>query len=63
MYNWSTDIKNLKRFPNKFRVWRLESLINFGLGNEKIDKNELISKFESLDIDPQKRKFLKFLLS
>ncbi len=63
MYNWSTNTKYLKKFPQKYIVWKLESLINFGLGKDKIDKKELIRNFNKIKIDPQKKKFLKFLLS
>ncbi len=63
MYNWSTNTKYLKKFPQKYAIWKLESLINFGLGKDKIDKKELIRNFNKIKIDPQKKKFLKFLLS
>ena len=36
MKNWSTDTKKLSKNQNKFTIWKLEQLINFGLGNEKI---------------------------
>lgn len=62
MYNWSTDIKTLKKHPEEYASWRLEQLINFGLGNEKIKKKELIKYFSKIKIDPSKRKYLKFLL-
>jgi len=63
MYNWSTNTKYLKKFPKKYTLWKLESLINFGLGKNKIDKEELVENFNKIAIDPQKKKFLKFLLS
>lgn len=62
MYNWSVDINYLKKYPEKYKIWKLEQLINFGLKNEKLDKNELIKYFNKLKIDPQKKKYLKFLL-
>ena len=52
----------LKKHPEKFEVWKLEQLINYGLGEEKINKQSLKKNIEKLDIDPQKRKYLEFLL-
>ena len=36
MKNWSTDTSDLQKNTEKFSAWRLEQLINFGLGKEKI---------------------------
>ena len=63
MYNWSVDIKKLQKFPEKYKVWRLEQLINFGLGQEKIDFKELKKYLPKIKIDPSKKRFLKFLIS
>lgn len=63
MYNWSVDIKQLKKYPQKYTLWRLEQLINFGLGGERLKLTELKRYFSHLKIDSQKRKYLKFLLS
>ena len=63
MYNWSVDASILKKFPEQYRIWRLEQLINFGLGKEKIDKKELKKYFNKIRIDPLKKKYLKFLLN
>jgi len=62
MKNWSTDTKKLSKNQNKFTIWKLEQLINFGLGNEKIKKNELKKYWSLIDIDPLKRKFLSLFL-
>ena len=62
MKNWSTDTKKLSKNQNKFTIWKLEQLINFGLGNEKIKKNELKKYWNLIDIDPLKRKFLSLFL-
>lgn len=40
MYNWSTDTTELKKSPEKYAVWRLEQLINWGLDGEKLDLYE-----------------------
>lgn len=62
MYNWSVDLKKLSKNKKQFQVWKLEQLINFGLDNEKIKKAELRKNLSSLVIDPQKKKYLEFLL-
>ena len=63
MYNWSTDTKNLRKYPQKYTVWKLEQLINFGLNGQKLKLSELKKYFGELKIDPQKKRYLKFLLS
>ena len=62
MKNWSTDILKLQEDREKFLPWRLEQLINFGLGEEKIDINELRKYWNILNIDPYKKKFLSLFL-
>lgn len=63
MYNWSTDTKNLAKYPEKYVIWKLEQLINFGLNGEKLKLNELKKYFSKLNIDPKKKEYLTFLLS
>lgn len=58
MKNWSTDVSELKKDAEKFSTWRLEQLINFGLGKEKIDLIELRRYWNEIKIDPFKKKFL-----
>jgi len=58
MKNWSTDTKKLKKDKDKFAIWKMEQLINFGLGKERIKKSDLRKYWDTLDIDPFKRKFL-----
>lgn len=64
MYNWSVDERYLKRFPKKYKLWRLEQMVSYGLDDEKLDKNELIANWDYLKrrIDPKRRKFFEFLL-
>lgn len=62
MYNWSTDTEELKKDPRQYKIWRLEQLINFGLGKEKIDKKELKKFWPFLYLDPAKKRFLSLLL-
>ena len=44
MKNWSTNTKKLKQNKDKFAVWKLEQLVNFGLGKEKIQELEPLVK-------------------
>ncbi len=62
MKNWSVDIKELKKNPHAFAVWRIEQLINFGIGSEKLRKRDLKKYWNELEIDPQKRAFLSLLI-
>jgi len=62
MKNWSTDTSELQKNTEKFSIWRLEQLINFGLGEEKIDRDELKKYWDVVKIDPFKRKFLSLFV-
>ncbi len=62
MKNWSTDTTELQKDPERFAVWRLEQMINFGLDEEKIDLHELKAHWDKLHIDPHKRKFLSLFI-
>ncbi len=63
MYNWSIDEEKFKKEdPEKYKIWRLEQMINFGLGGEKLDINELKKYLSKLSIDKPVRKYLEFLL-
>ncbi len=63
MYNWSTDTTRLKKYPEKYDVWKLEQMINFGLNGEKIDITKLRKYWKKLDIEPLKRKCLQILFN
>jgi len=62
MYNWSVDLKELKKDKKAYAVWHLEQLVNFGLGREKIDKKQLKKYWQFLHLDPAKKKYLSLLL-
>lgn len=62
MKNWSVDTNYLKKFPRKFKVWQLEQLINFGLDGKRILRKDLEENIGTLNIDPDKKTYLKFLL-
>jgi len=67
MYNWSTDEEKLKRdYPEKYRIWRILQLINYGLDGEKLNFSEvkkLWPEIKSEVISDLKRNYLEFLLN
>ena len=62
MYNWSTDTKKLKKNKEKYTIWKLEQLVNFGLSGEKISGKDLKKYFNKINIDPLRRKYLSLLI-
>lgn len=63
MYNWSIDEKKFKKeAPEKYQIWKLEQMINYGLGEEKLDSKLVKKYWEELYIDPLTKRYLKFLL-
>ena len=64
MKNWSVDTRYLSKFPEKYKIWQLEQLINYGMENKKIDKKDLIKYWDEIknNIDPYKKRFLEYLL-
>lgn len=62
MKNWSTNTKKLKKNKEKYTIWRLEQMVNFGLSKEKLKKSELKKYWDVIDIDLVKRKFLSLLM-
>jgi hypothetical protein len=62
MRNWGIDTTELEKDPESFTIWKLEQLINFGTGGEKIDEKELRRYFDRLVIDKNKKRFISFLL-
>ena len=63
MKNWSTNTKKLEETPEKFSIWKLEQLINFGLDGAKINLDDLKTHWEKIRIDPMKRKFLAMFVA
>lgn len=65
MKNWSVDEKYLKKFPVKYKIWKLQQQINYGLDEgEKINRKELIEYWNSVapQLDPDRREFVNFIL-
>jgi len=63
MYNWSVDEKKFKKEdPEGYRIWKLEQMINYGLGGKKLDKKLVVKYWKKLFIDEITKKYLEFLL-
>lgn len=64
MYNWSVDENYLKKFPKKYKLWKLEQKLSYGLDGEKLDKKEVIANWDYLKnrLDYKRRKLIEFFL-
>lgn len=63
MYNWSIDEKKFKKEdPEGYKIWRLEQMINYGLGGEKLDEKMVRRYWKRIFIDKISKKYLEFLL-
>lgn len=64
MYNWSVDENYLKKFPKKYRLWKLEQMISYGLEGERLDKKEILSNWDYLKkrLDPKRKELIEFFL-
>lgn len=61
--HWSVDETRLAEDPEAHAVWKLEQRINYGIGEQLIPEQELRARFETLDLDPWKRKALALALA
>ena len=48
MYNWSTNENALKKDPEVYAIWKLEQMVNFGLGGKKIKAADLKKYWHSV---------------
>ena len=65
MYNWSVNEKKFKKEnPEEYSVWRITQLINYGLGDEKLNKKQVKRLWQKLEtkIDPNTKVYLEYLL-
>lgn len=62
MNNWSSDLTKWDKKSDEYQIWRLEQLINFGLGEEKISMETYQKYKKSIKIDSEKQHFLSFLI-
>ena len=65
MKNWSVDEAQLKKHPQKYKLWKIEQLINWGLDkDDKILSKDLEKYWPQIKdkLDPYKKRYLEFLL-
>lgn len=63
MYNWSVDEEKFKKAdPKSYKIWRLEQMINYGLGEDKLNERQVRKHWARLFMDAPTRKYLEFLL-
>ena len=62
VYNWSVDTKELKKDKEKYTIWKIEQMVNYGLDGEKIDEKLVKKYWKKLHLDPFYKEYLKFLL-
>ena len=62
MYNWSTDTTELKKDKEKYAIWQLEQMVNFGLDGKKINQAKLRKYWRKLHLDKNKKKYLEMIL-
>ncbi|MDP2593264.1 MAG: hypothetical protein Q8P52_01280 [bacterium] len=60
--HWSVDETELKKDPEQYTIWRLEQRINYGIGEPKIKRAELLKYWGKLHLDPYKKKALELTL-
>jgi len=62
VHNWSVDTKELKKDKEKYTIWKLEQLINYGLDGEKLDERQVRKYWKKLRLDPIYGNYIKFLI-
>lgn len=62
MYNWNTDLSVLKKSGGEYTIWKLNQMINYGIGDEKLDLNLVKKYWKRLDLDSKRKKFLNFII-
>ena len=60
--HWSIDVTELKKDEEAFTIWNLEQRINWGIGEGKINRKDLLKYWNKIDIDIFKRKALSLAL-
>lgn len=56
--HWSVDENLIKKDSKQYAIWKLEERINNGVGEQKINKVDLITYWKEIVIDSWKRKAL-----
>ena len=59
---WDYNKTEYQKQAKADEVWRLERLINYGLGGEKLKREELEKHLQELNIPEERRAFLELIL-
>ncbi len=59
---WDYTAEEYQKQASADECWRLERLINYGLGNETLPRESLERHLAVLDIPEERRAFLELLL-
>jgi len=62
MQNWSVNIGELKKNKERYAIWKLEQMVNFGLGKQKLSREKLEKYWNKLNLDENKKKYLSMIL-
>ncbi len=54
--HWSVDTTELEKDADAYSIWKLEQWVNFGIGTQNVQKNDLIKYWDRLVVDEWKRK-------
>ncbi len=59
---WDYDTTEYQKQAKADKIWHLEKLINYGLGDEKLKRDVLEKHLKDLNIPEERRAFLELLL-
>lgn len=62
MYNWSIDIKELKKNKEQYTIWKIEQMVNFGLNSKKLKERDVKKYWKKFQFDPARKRFLQLCL-
>ena len=60
--HWSVDTREIEKDTDALIIWNLEQRINWGIGKDKINREELLKYWDKIDIDVFRRKALALAL-
>ena len=63
MRNWSTNTQRLQENHDKYSIWKLEQLLNYGLKEGETIERSLLEKYlPDLNIDKDTRNLIEYIL-